>query len=118
MKQYRLTPKQNDVLFDIINWDNNDTCTFGYRFQKSSGTKAYEYYMFDFVYSNGSYAFSIDGNGQVDSWDLELGLRADVINKILSYMDSHFLNRGDKLICRRLLKIIKGRSVLSREVVV
>ena len=41
MRQYRLTPRQNDVLFDIINWDNNDTCTFGYRFQKSSGTKVY-----------------------------------------------------------------------------
>ena len=71
--------------------------------------------MFEFVYSNGSYAFSINGNGQVDSWNLESGLRDDVINKILSYMDSHFLTRGDKLICRRLLKIIKGRSVFSRE---
>lgn len=111
MNIYKLTNRQYDVLFDIINWDDNNTSRFGYRiYSSSSGTKAYDSYMFDFEYYKGSWEFTIYGHGQTDEWSLEKGLKRDVVRKILSYLGyfKKTIDRGELLVCKRLIKRLGG----------
>ena len=113
MNIYKLTKRQNDVLDDVINWDDGNTSEFGYRvYSSSSGTKAYESYMFDFEYYKGSYEFTIYGHGQTNQWSLDKGLKKDIVRKILSYIEFFKLNnkkyKGDLLVCRRLIRKLGG----------
>ena len=95
-----------DSYYGIENSDDN-TLEFGYRvYSSSTGTKAYEYYMFDFEYYKGSWEFTISGNGQSDGWSLERGLKKDIVRKILSYLKvfRKRIDRGELLVCKRLIK--------------
>ena len=107
MINYKLTNRQYDILFDVINWDDDNTLEFGYKVcSPSTGTQAYEYYMFDFEYYKGSWEFTISGNGQSDGWSLERGLKKDIVRKILSYLKvfRKRIDRGELLVCKRLVK--------------
>ena len=111
MLNYKLTNRQYDILFDVVNWDDSNTSVFGYKlYSSSTGTKAYEFYMFDFEYYKGSWEFTISGNGQSDGWSLERGLKKDIVRKILSYLKvfRKRIDRGELLVCRRLIEKFGG----------